>query len=215
MVHLHFQEVRNVGVPRLQIHRNRAVPLAALVNVACRIIEHAQHGHQPVGHAVRSANVAARRPNVVHVHADPPRVLGNVGALLQRVENAVNAVALHRNQVAAAQLRFQRARVEQRRRGVREILLRHEVIRGAHLVHAGSVYPPRHTQPHVLRALHRFSVRAHQIRPLQRLEPEVVNEKVTRHVNHGLQFGPVVTNCGPELVADEGRRVTVHVLEFV
>ena len=215
VVHLHLQEVRNVRVPRLQIHRNRAVALAALINVARRVVEHAQHGHHPVGHAVRPANVAPRRPNVVHVHANAPRVLGNIRALLQRVENSVNAVALHGNQVAAAQLRPRCARVEQRGRGVREVLLRHQVVRGAHLVQIRPVYPHRYTQPHVLRPFHRCAVCAHQVRTLQRLEPEVVYEKVTRHVNHGLQLVAIIANDGPELVADEGRRLAAHIHEFV
>ena len=61
----------DVGVPRLEVHRERALALAAaLVDVARRVVEDAEHRHNPVRRAVRAADVRVGRADVVHRKAD-------------------------------------------------------------------------------------------------------------------------------------------------
>lgn len=55
-----------------------------LVHVARRVVEDAQHGHNPVGAAVGAADVRVRCTHVVDGQADTPGVLGDLGALRKR-----------------------------------------------------------------------------------------------------------------------------------
>jgi len=65
----------------------------------------------------------------VHVETDAAGRLADHGALLERVVDALDRVVGHREEEARGELRSSRARVEERRRGVREPLLREEVVR--------------------------------------------------------------------------------------
>jgi len=50
----HVEELEDVGVPRLEVDGKRARSLvAALVDVARRVVVHAQHRQEAVRHAVR------------------------------------------------------------------------------------------------------------------------------------------------------------------
>ena len=65
------EEVEDVGVPRLDVHGERALPLAAaLVDEARRVVEDAQHRHEPVRRAVGAGDVGARRADVRDREAD-------------------------------------------------------------------------------------------------------------------------------------------------
>lgn len=63
----------------------------------------------------------ARAPDVVDGQPDAARGLGDVGALLQGVVDALDRVVLHGDEEAGGELGPGRPRVEQRRRGVREV----------------------------------------------------------------------------------------------
>lgn len=112
--------------------------------------------------------------NVVHVDADAAGVLRYDGALLERVEDALDAVVAHRQQEATTQLRSIRACVEQRGRGVHEPLLRHEIVRLDGSVDVLAVYADRDAHHHVLRPLNGTTVDLEQVGLLQSLEAEIV-----------------------------------------
>ncbi len=86
----------------------------------CSVIEHPQHRDNAVGVAIGAPDVASDGTNVVDGKPDAPSGLGDAGALLQGVIDALDAVILHANEEAGGQLRSRRARVEQCGRGVCE-----------------------------------------------------------------------------------------------
>ena len=89
MVLLELEEALDVGVPRLEVHRERALPLAAaLVDVARRVVEDAEHRHQPVRRAARPLDVRARRADHRRRHTDPARRLGDASTEREGVEDA-------------------------------------------------------------------------------------------------------------------------------
>ena len=102
--------------------------------------------------------MAAVGADVVDMEADAAGVLGDDGALLKRVEDALDAVITHGEEKAAGELRPRRAGVEQRRRGVDEPLLGHEVVGFDGAVDVGAVDAHGHAHQHVLRPLHRLAV---------------------------------------------------------
>lgn len=123
------EEVEDVGVPGLEVDRERPLALAsALVDVAGRVIEHAEHGDDAVGRAVGAPDVGADGADVVDRQADASGGLGNAGALLERVIDPFDRVGLHRDEEARRQLWPGRAGVEERRRRVREPALGEEVV---------------------------------------------------------------------------------------
>ena len=101
--------------------------------------------------------------------SDAAGALGDDGALLERVVDPLDAVVLHRQQEAARELGARRARVEQRRRRVREHALRHEVVRLDRGGQVALVDADRDAHEHVLRSLDDLAVDAEQVGPLEGL----------------------------------------------
>ena len=101
---------------------------SALVDVPRRVVVNPQHGHDAVRRAVGAADVGVRRPDVVDAQADAARVLRDARTSFQSIINALNTIFLHREQEAGRELGPRRARVEERRRRVREVLLGHQFI---------------------------------------------------------------------------------------
>mmetsp|Transcript_1161 Transcript_1161/g.4600 ORF Transcript_1161/g.4600 Transcript_1161/m.4600 type:complete len:635 (-) Transcript_1161:687-2591(-) len=90
------EPVEDVRVPGLEVHRERALALAAaLVDVARGVVEHAEHGDDPVGGAVSATDVRRRRADVVDGQADAAGGLGDARALLEGVVDALDGVLLH------------------------------------------------------------------------------------------------------------------------
>ncbi len=112
--------------------------------------------------------------DVVAVDADTAGVLRNDGALLERVEDTLDAVLAHGEQKAARQLRVARARIEQSGRGVDEPLLAHQVVGLDGAVDVGAVDAHADSHEQVLRPLHRPPVHLEQVGLLEGLEAEVV-----------------------------------------
>jgi hypothetical protein len=117
--------------------------------------------------------------NVVNVDTDAAGILGNDGALLERVEDAFDTIIAHGEQKAAGELWAWRASVEESGSGVDEPLLGHEVVGLDGAVHVGTVNTHGHAHQHVLRSLHRLAIDLEQIGLLERLKAEVVVAKVT------------------------------------
>ena len=231
MVLFEFEERLDVGVPWFEVNRETPVAFPALVDVARRVIEHAEHRHQPVGSAGRAADEAARRANIVDVQSHPARVFGDDGAFFERVEDALDAVALHAHEVARAELGSRRAGIEQRGGRVREIFQRHEIVRAANalehhrvlggvlggvLVGGWGVYPQRYTHPHMLRAFDDCAARsAHEVGAFERFEPEVVDVVVARIVDHGVYGAAVFADEPVERVGYERHVASSRVAERV
>ena len=192
VVLLELEEVRNIRMPRLEVDGERAVAPSALVHVARRAVEVLEHRHEPGRGAVGAADARAGRPDVVHVEPDAAGALRDAGAILQRVVDAVDAVVLHRQEVARAQLRAARAGVEERRRGVRKIFLRGEVVGLLDRRHIVAVDADGDAQPDVLRAFDVLAVTvSHKVGLLERLEAKIVDELVTLMDEHQVELDAV------------------------
>ena len=64
----------------------------------------------------------------MHAQSNTARVLADARASLERIIHALDRVLLHREQEAGRELGPRRARVEERRRRVREVLLAHQFV---------------------------------------------------------------------------------------
>ena len=113
---LQFQELLDVGVPRLEIHACSTLAPAALVHRRHRRVERLEPRHDAVRQAIGAADQRAARPHPVPAHPDAAgelRQLGDVGiAVVDAFERIGGAV----EQVARRHLRVSRAGVEQRGR---------------------------------------------------------------------------------------------------
>ena len=206
-VRLHAQKGLDIGVPGLQIDGEGAVATPALVDVAGRVVEHAEHGHQAVGAPVRAGDVRAGCADIVDRKTDAAGILGDLGAVLEGVEDAVDAVVLHGHEVAAGELGALGGGIEESGGGVREGLAAHEIVG---LLNSGegrgAVNADGDTQPHILGRLCQTRGRSHEIAALERLEAEVVEQKVTAGVDHGVQSGRVIRDVGTDLCIQRVQR---------
>ena len=70
------EEVKDVRVPWLDVHGKGTLALStALVHVACRVVEDAEHGDDAVGRAVGAFDVGSRGTDVVNGEADAAGIL--------------------------------------------------------------------------------------------------------------------------------------------
>jgi len=96
MVFPQLQEVENVGMPWLQIHRERSFPFTtSLVNISGCLVEDAEHRQKAIAVSVCAPDVGATCSDAGHSDADAARTLGDLRALLQRVVDAFDAIAFH------------------------------------------------------------------------------------------------------------------------
>mmetsp|Transcript_73652 Transcript_73652/g.208598 ORF Transcript_73652/g.208598 Transcript_73652/m.208598 type:complete len:573 (-) Transcript_73652:343-2061(-) len=204
VVLLQLEEVKDVGVPRLEVHGEGPLPLAAaLVHVTRRLVEVAEHRHQPVAVAVGAADVRPLRADVGDRHPDASGGLGYERALLQGVVDAVNAVVLHGQQEAGGHLGLGRARVEQRGRRVREEAARHEVVGLDGRGHVAGVDAAGDPHQHVRRALGDLAVHPQEVRLLQSLEAKVVVVVVPLIVHRLVKLRCVALDEARDLVRDQ------------
>ena len=200
------EEFEQVRVPRFEVDGNRTLALAAaLVNVARRVVEDAQHGDDAVRGAVGPLDVGALGANVVDGKANATGRLGDHRALLERVVDAVQRVILHGQQEARRHLRHRGARVEQRRRGVSEVALRHQVVGAKRAVDVLVVDAHGHAHEHVLGALGHLAVEAKQVGALERLEAEVVVIVIAAVVDVPVEALRVGHNDGVHIFRNERR----------
>ena len=210
----HLQERLHVRVPRLQVDREAAEALAALRDVARRVVVHAHERHEPRRGPVRAADVRAARADVADVHADAAGVLADLCAVGDARVHATDRVA-DALQEARGHLRARRARVEQRRRRVRELAARHHVVRLNRVLDVPAVDAEGDAQPHVLRALNDLARNLHEVAALQRLEPEVINVVVAIVGNDRVQLDVVRLDDLPQLIGDQRVALAAHVRRVV
>mmetsp|Transcript_58906 Transcript_58906/g.162848 ORF Transcript_58906/g.162848 Transcript_58906/m.162848 type:complete len:327 (-) Transcript_58906:3-983(-) len=208
MVLAEVEPGEDVGVPRLEVHGERALALAAaLVNVAGGVVEDAEHRHDAVRGAVRAADVRVGRADVVHGDADAARVLGDGGARLEGVVDALDRVLLHGQKEAARHLRARGARVEEGRGRVGEELLAHESVGLDGRVHILLVDANGNTHEHVLRALRDLAIDLEEVRALKSFEAEVIKLEVAVVDDGRVEALLVLHDYVEHILRDERRRL--------
>ena len=184
VVLLQVQEVLDVSVPWLDIDGDAAVSFSStLVHVSGGHVEHAQHRYKAVARSVCAAYVRTFGPHVVNVHAYSAGELRDPCALVQCVVYPVDAVAFHGDQVARAELWTRGSGIEQGGGSVSEELLAHQGVRLLDCFEVSPMDAYANSKPHMLGSLNDFPVNPHEVSPLQGLEPEIVDEVVSRIVH--------------------------------
>lgn len=96
MVLAEVQELKNIGVPRLQVDGKSTWTLvSSLVHISGSVVEHPEHGNNTVGGTVGTTNVGAGSTDAVHIEADSTSGLRNQCTCLKRVIDTFNAILLH------------------------------------------------------------------------------------------------------------------------
>lgn len=96
--------------------------------------------------------------------------LTNHGTALECIIDSLNAIVLHRDEEARAELGVGCTSVEQRRRSMGEVTLRHKVIGLDDTLEVGAVNTDSDTHDHMLRALGNTSVETEEVGPLEGFE---------------------------------------------
>lgn len=175
MVLAQVEEFKNVGVPRFEVNREGSRALvASLIDVAGRVVVDSEHGNDTVRIAVGSRNVGSGSADVVNAETDAAGSLGDESACFEGIVNALDRVVLHGHEEARRQLRMRSSGVEESRRSVGEVTLRHEVVRLQDAVDVRAVNSDSDTHEHVLRSLSDLAIDAKKVRSLECLEAEVV-----------------------------------------
>ena len=120
---------------------------------------------------------------MVDGETDAASRLGDEGALLQRVVNAVQRIVLHRQEEARRHLGHGCTGIEQGRRGVSEVAFAHQVVGVECLLDVGVVNADGHAHQHVLWTLCDFAVELEKVRTLEGLESKVVVGVITAVVD--------------------------------
>mmetsp|Transcript_39892 Transcript_39892/g.95426 ORF Transcript_39892/g.95426 Transcript_39892/m.95426 type:complete len:263 (+) Transcript_39892:3-791(+) len=164
MVLPQFEEVEDVTMPRLHVHREGALTLAAtLVDVARRLVEVPKQRHKAVAVAVRAPNVGALCADVGHGHPNATSAFRDERALLEGVVDSLDAVVLHREQETRGHLRLRRACIEESRGGMREVAARHEIVRLDGCRDVANVNSACNPHQHMLRPFNDLAMHAQQV----------------------------------------------------
>ena len=210
-----FEELLDVQVPGFQIGAHRALALSALVHRHGGVVDHLQERNHALRLAVGALDMRAQGAHRRPVVAQAARVLGQQGIVLDRFVNAVEVVR-DRGQIAARELRAQRARIEQGRRRT------HEVERGQHLVELDGarlavdlVQRQAHGHAHEerLRQFDALPVIVQEVAVIQGLQAEIAEFQIARGVQRlaqarQVELGqPLVQQFRGDAALDEFRKI--------
>lgn len=93
VVFANLQKGEDVTMPRFEVHGDRRWTLvAAVVDHASDVIEHAQQWEESFGGPASAGYVRVFTSDIVEIQSDPASVLGNFGALANGLEDGVEAV---------------------------------------------------------------------------------------------------------------------------
>src|SRR5690606_10350724 len=107
VVLLEIEEIEDVGVPGFEVYREASFALSSsMINIAGRHVEVAKHRNDAIGCSACALDVRTLSPYVMDAEPDATCRLRNLGALFQRIIDAVDAVFLHSEKEAGRQLRF-------------------------------------------------------------------------------------------------------------
>src|SRR5690606_17411681 len=110
------EELLHIGVPNLEIGRDSALALAALVHRDRGVVDDLQEGHDALALAVRALDAAAERADVCPVVAESPAPLREQRVVADALED-MREVVLDRRQEAGGELWMPGSGVEERRAG--------------------------------------------------------------------------------------------------
>ena len=205
-----FEELLDVGVPRLQVDAGGALAPAALVDRRHSGVEGLQERHDAVGAAVGAADQAAPAADPRPGDADAAGELRQFRHLVVALVDGVQFVAGRVDQEAGRHLGVPGAGVEERRRAGQVRQARHQPVEGDRLVRRPGE-PARHPQQPVLRCLHdqaRLGV-AQQVPVGDRPQAEVLEAQVAVGIHRGVELAGVPGHEGGRLVADQAEAVGV------
>merc|ERR1719500_1454665 len=201
MILTQIQEIEDVRMPGLKVDSESSWPLvAALVDIPGGVVEDPEHGDQAVAVTISTGNIGTSGSNAVHVQANTSSRLRDEGALLQGVVDALDTVAVHGQEEAAAELGPGGGRVEQGGGGVGKKLLGEEVIGLNSTINILSMDAHGHPHQHLLGPLHTLPINLEQVGPLQGLEPKVLILKVTLVQDSSIQLVLVLLDDVGELL---------------
>jgi hypothetical protein len=108
------EEFKDIGVPGLEIDgKGTRTFVATLIDVSGSVIEDTEHGDDTVGGAVGASDIGSSGPDTVYVEANASSHLGDHGAGLEGVVDALNTVILHVHEEARGQLALRSACIEE------------------------------------------------------------------------------------------------------
>lgn len=164
MVLTEIQELKDIRVPGLQVDSKRTRTLVTtLVDISGGVVVHPQHGDDTVRRTVGTANVRTSRTDAVDVQTNTTSGLGDHCTCLQSVVDTLDTVCLHVDKEARGQLWLRGTSIEQSRRSVREVFLRHQVVGLNGLLDIRAVDSNSNTHQQVLRALSNVAIDPQQI----------------------------------------------------
>ena len=140
-------------MPRLQVHGEAPIAPPALIHIARRVIEDAEHRHKTVARAIRATNPRATRANIGAVQANATRIFADVRAIIQRLEDAGDTVVVHGHEETGGALLPGSAGTVESGRGVGELLGAEQVIGAEGLRQIRAPEGEGHAHPEVLGAL--------------------------------------------------------------
>lgn len=113
------------------------------------------------------------------IEPDPTSCFANHSTTFQSVVDSIYGVVLHADQEARAKLWVGSTSIEQSRRSVREVSLRHEVVCLDDAVDISSVYADSHTHDHMLWALCDASIDAKEVRAFKGFETKAIGRSAS------------------------------------
>ena len=190
MVLPQIDEIEDIRVPWLDVDSESARPLVtALVYVSSGCVIGAKHrdntvrvsvGARDIGttaeiiriirtETAATANIPCRA-NTMNAKPDSASCLADHRTVLECVIDPFDRIILHTHQEAAAQLRVWCTCIKQRRRRMREITLRHEIIGVDDPINVSPVDAYCNTHDHMLRTLGNAAINTKEIRSFECLE---------------------------------------------
>mmetsp|Transcript_33612 Transcript_33612/g.60520 ORF Transcript_33612/g.60520 Transcript_33612/m.60520 type:complete len:225 (-) Transcript_33612:149-823(-) len=123
------QHVEDIGMPRFDVdgEGSWSFPAALVDVVGCRV-EDAKHGYEAVGDATGAFDECSAGSDFVDTEADASGGLGNHSTSFQRIINTFDRIITHLYQETTAQLRMDRASMEQCWSSMGEITPTHQII---------------------------------------------------------------------------------------
>jgi len=151
---------------------------SALVDVSRGVVEHTQHRDDAIAGTVGSTNVGITGADVVDGKANSSSMLGDDGAVLQRVVDTADRVLLHCQKEARRHLGVGGTGIEESGGGMGEEPLAHHVVRLQDRGNVVAVNSNRNAHNHVLRTLGNHAVHLEKVRLLQGLEAKIIVFKI-------------------------------------
>lgn len=134
------------------------------------VVEHSKHGNESVRRSIRASYVRSSGTYVVNGQSDATGLLRDHRRGLECIVYSNYTIILHCHQKTTGVLWKSRSGVEQRRRGVREQLERHQIVRLENRWQITAMDSDCDAHQQVLRSLDDLAVDLEQVRVLQRLE---------------------------------------------